>query len=144
MRKHYYYPEKEALQKAGVYVDLLLTKGIKYQFAKLPNNDYTAVLLDGLKKHGFVASGTWLCHFRVLWGIPLQEEETPFKPIIWKKNKQLLLYFVRYLFGGKWYNFKDLFADKNGNPVKFPHYDKDRLEESADYSILKKILKNEA
>lgn len=144
MRKYYYYPEKEALQKARVYVDLLLTKGIKFQFARFPLNDYTATLLDGLKKHGFVASGTRLCHFRVLWGIPLQEEETPFEPIIWKKNKQLLLYFVRCLFGGKWYVFKNLFADRNGNPVTFPHYDKDRLEYSPDYPILEKLLKNEA
>lgn len=141
MRKRYLHPEKEAVTKASVYVDLFLTKGVKFQFAKLPDNDYTAVLLDGLKKGGFVAKDTKLCHFRVLFGIPLQESETPFVPVKWKKNKQLLHYFVKYLFGDKWYRFKDLFADKNGNPVIFPHPDKQRLI-TTDYDLLCELLNN--
>lgn len=141
MRKRYLHPEKEAVTKASVYVDLFLTKGVKFQFAKLPANDYTAVLLDRLKRNGFVSKDTRLCHFRVLFGIPLQENETQFVPIKWLKNKQLLHYFVKYLFGDKWYRFKDLFADKNGNPVIFPHPDKKRLYMSADYDMLKKMVR---
>lgn len=141
MRKRYSHPEKEALAKAGVYVDLFLTKGVKFQFAKLPNNDYTAVLLDGLKKGGFVSRDTKLCHFRVLFGMPLHESETPFEPIKWLKNKHLLHYFAKYLFGDKWYRFKDLFADRHGDPVKFPHPDKQRLI-STDYDMLCELLNN--
>ena len=118
-----------------------LTCGMKFKFAKLPNNDCTAVLLNNLKNGGFVAKDTELCHFRVLFGIPLHESETPFKPIRWLKNKQLLKFFATELFDDNVLReFKRLFADRYNKPAKFPNRDISRLLYSADYEPLRHIV----
>ena len=118
-----------------------LTCGMEFKFAKLPDNDCTAALLDSLKKGGFVSQDTLLCHFRVLFGIPLHKSETPFRPIRWLKNKQLLKFFATEIFEENVLReFKSLFADKYNKPAKFPNRDTNRLIYSADYNLLCDIV----
>ena len=125
---------------------LFCKKGI--EFTALPQNDKTCILLEGLKKYGFVSQDTKLSHFRVIWGIPIQSKDYPFEPIKWRKNKQLLKYFVDkticksfigiYGYRGRFVYY--IFGDKHGGRCILPNTDKKRLEQSADYEILKKLL----
>lgn len=123
----------------------LITAGCNFEFAKLPANDKTFILLEGLKIHGFVSNTTKIEHFRVLFGIPLHKRDTPFGPIIWKKNKQLLRYFLYAMFPEK--VIKDnkicivsLFADIHGDKIVLPKSDLTRLKQSCDYSTLEDLL----
>lgn len=118
------------------------------EFMPLPKNDKTCILLEGLKKYGFVSQDTKLSHFRVIWGIPIQSNDYPFEPIKWRKNKQLLKYFVGKTICKSFIDFygsRDcfvyyIFGDKHGERCSLPNTDKKRLEQSADYEILKKLL----
>ena len=76
-----------------LYIQFLI-KGTNFHFAQIPSNDKTAILLARLKEYGFVSVDTRLEHFRVIFGIPLHKSDTPFEPIKWKKNRQLLRYFI--------------------------------------------------
>lgn len=124
-----------------------LTIGFNFELIKLPTNDKTAILLDGLKIHGFVSKDTKLEHFRVLFGIPIHNRYAPFEPIKWRKNKQLLRYFVYELFPKETilnnrYSIVNLFADKHGCDIMLPESDLSRLEQSCDYPVLVDLLKN--
>lgn len=129
-----------------LYIEYL-TKGVDFYFAQIPTNDKTALLLEDLKKGGFVSSDTNIEHFRVLFGVPLHKSRTPFEPIKWRKNKQLLRAFIYTLFPKEtiWYAglfaIPSLFADKNGTAIYLPQSDKKRLEQSSDYNTLKELLK---
>jgi len=126
----------------------LITSGTTFSFARLPNNDKTAVLLNELKKYNFVAYDTNLAYFRVLFGIPLYKEDVPYKPIMWKKNGQLLRYFIQNLFSSEmmWFYAKALvplmFVNKRYTPINLAQSDIKRLENSSDYCTLKAILEN--
>ena len=126
----------------------LITSGTTFSFARLPNNDKTAVLLNELKKYNFVAYDTNLAYFRVLFGIPLYKEDVPYKPIMWKKNGQLLRYFIQNLFSSEmmWFYAKALvplmFVNKRYTTINLAQSDIKRLENSSDYCTLKAILEN--
>ena len=126
----------------------LITSGTTFSFARLSNNDKTAALLNELKRYGFVANDTNLAYFRVLFGIPLYKEDVPYKPIMWKKNGQLLRYFIQYLFSSEmmWFYAKILvplmFVNKRYTPINLAKSDIKRLENSSDYCRLKAILEN--
>ena len=130
----------------SLYIQFLI-KGTNFHFAKIPSNDKTAILLAGLKEYGFVSVDTRLEHFRVIFGIPLHKSDTPFEPIKWKKNKQLLRYFIYTLFpnetlwGAGMFAVPHLFANKHGEPILMPQSDKKRLECSSDYEKLMNLLK---
>lgn len=125
-----------------------LTVGTLFCFAKLPDNDRTAVLLNDLKRNGFVAEDTKIEHFRVIFGIPLHRSQTPFEPIKWLGNKQLFRFFICNVFPHKFLLDEGrrilpvLFADKHGEPLGIPQSDKKRLEYSSGYGCLKELLKN--
>lgn len=124
-----------------------LKKGVDFHFAKLPPNDKTVLLLAGLKENGFVSSDTTIEHFRVIFGIPLHKSNTPFEPIKWRKNKQLLRFFIYSLFPKETLLFHGravfmLFADLHGSHTNIPKADKKRMESSADYETLKNLLNN--
>ena len=86
--------------------------------------------------------------FRVIFGVPLHKNQTPFEPIKWRKNKQLLRYFVLSLFHRDtvWskgrYLVPSLFADEHGQNISLPQSDIRRLEASSDFPILCKLLKD--
>lgn len=82
------------------YINFLI-KGTEFNFAQIPADDKTAILLTELKAHGFISNDTQIEHFRVIFGIPLHKSKTPFEPIKWKKNEQLLRYFIYTLFHKK-------------------------------------------
>ena len=125
----------------------LLTIGMPFVFAGLPNNDKTMILLKGLKECDFVSKDTTIEHFRVLFGIPLHTKDTPFEPIKWRKNKQLLRYFIYAIFPKRTiYDNKlaivSLFADKHGCKIVWPESDRKRLEQSYEYPTLVNLLNN--
>ena len=130
----------------GLYIQFLI-KGTNFHFAQIPSNDKTAMLLAELKEHGFVSTDTKIEHFRVIFGIPLHKSDTPFEPIKWKKNRQLLRYFICTLFpnetlwGTGMFAVPHLFANKHGEPMLMPQSDKKRLECSSDYEKLIDLLK---
>lgn len=115
-------------------------------FAKLPNNDKTGTLLNDLKESGFISKETKIEHFRVIFGIPVPLKQ-PFEPIKWCKNQALFRFFIDTLFtrealyGKLWYIIPKMFANKHGESLFIPKSDKKRLENSAEYEILKSILK---
>lgn len=129
-----------------LYIQFLI-KGTNFHFAQIPSNDKTAILLARLKEYGFVSVDTRLEHFRVIFGIPLHKSDTPFEPIKWKKNRQLLRYFIYTLFpnetlwGTGTFAVPNLFANKHGEPILMPQSDKKRLECSSDYEKLMNLLK---
>ncbi|KXB46042.1 hypothetical protein HMPREF1870_00960 [Bacteroidales bacterium KA00344] len=123
-------------------------QGTLLPFAQLPPNDKTAELLDKLKENGFVPKDTKLAHFRVLFGILLCFDDTPFRPIRWLKNKQLLRYFICEIFSRGLDGFKrgqlaailTLFADKHGEKITVIKSDAGQLKYSADHEKLKEVL----
>ena len=124
----------------------LITTGVPFSVAELPSNDKTATLLNGLKTYDFVSKSTKLEHFRVIFGIYLHKKDAPFKPIIWRKNKQLLRFFIYTLFPREtiWINthsILNLFSNTHGEQITLPESDKRRLEQSSDYPILDDLLK---
>ena len=138
--------QKYILMNAMDMATLFLTIGLDFDFAMIPPNDKTSILLDELKKHGFISKDTKLEHFRILFGIPLHKKNTPFEPIKWQKNKQLLRYFIYSIFTKEtiWnsrYSIINLFADKHGERIRIPESDRNRLEQSKDYPILVELLK---
>ena len=130
----------------GLYIQFLI-KGTNFHFAQIPSNDKTAILLAELKERGFVSKDTKIEHFRVIFGIPLHKSDTPFEPIKWEKNRQLLRYFIYTLFpnetlwGTGTFAVPHLFANKHGEPIRMPQSDKKRLECSSDYEKLIDLLK---
>ncbi len=133
------------LHRMDIFFDYL-TQGIHFDFVKLPANDKTTLLLEGLKEHGFVSEDTKLAHFRVIFGIPLNIKDTPFEPIKWRKNKQLLRYFIYSLFpketitGKGFFVIRRMFANKYGERMVIPHSDLKRLKQCADHSTLNELL----
>lgn len=130
------------------YIQFLI-KGTEFNFAQIPANDKTEILLTELKDQGFISNDTQIEHFRVIFGIPLHKSKTPFKPIKWEKNQQLLRYFIYTLFPKEtfWstgsFAIPHLFANKRGEPLStIPQSDKKRLEQSSEYDTLKIILAN--
>ena len=145
-----YYMQQEReklLSDMGLYIQYLI-KGTNFCFAQIPSNDKTATLLGQLKEYGFISIDTTIEHFRVIFGIPLHKSNTPFKPIRWEKDRQLLRYFMYTLFpnetlrGMGRYTVPHLFADKHGEPMTMPQSDKKRLEGSPYYDTLNTILTN--
>lgn len=129
------------------YIQFLI-KGTEFNFAQIPANDKTEILLTELKNHGFISNDTQIEHFRVIFGIPLHKSKTPFEPIKWRKNHQLLRYFIYTLFpketllGIGMFAIPKLFANEHGEPLStMPQSDKKRLQQSADYETLNKLLK---
>lgn len=129
------------------YIQFLI-KGTEFNFAQIPANDKVAILLTGLKIYGFISNDTQIEHFRVIFGIPLHKSKTPFEPIKWRKNQQLLRYFIYTLFpketlwGTGMFAIPNLFANVDGEPLStIPQSDQKRLKQSADYEILNKLLK---
>lgn len=129
------------------YINYLI-KGTEFNFAQIPRNDKTAVLLTQLKEYGFISNDTQIEHFRVVFGIPLHKSKTPFVPIKWRKNQQLLRYFIYALFpqealwGTGMFAIPKLFANEHGELLStMPQSDKKRLMQSADYETLNKLLK---
>lgn len=129
------------------YINFLI-KGTEFKFARIPSNDKTAVLLTELKKHGFVSNDTQIEHFRVIFGIPLHKSKTPFEPIKWKRNQQLLRFFIYTLFpnetllGIRALTIPQFFANEFGEPLSsMPQSDKKRLEQSTEYATLNELLK---
>ena len=129
------------------YINFLI-KGTEFNFAIIPANDKTAILLTELKDQGFISNDTQIEHFRVIFGIPLHKSKTPFEPIKWKKDKQLLRHFIYSLFPQKtlWgtgmFAIPKLFANEHGEPLStMPQSDKNRLRQSAYYETLNKLLK---
>lgn len=130
------------------YINFLI-KGTEFNFAQIPANDKTEILLTELKNYGFISNDTQIEHFRVLFGIPLHKSKTPFRPVKWEKDRQLLRYFIYTLFpketlwGTGSFAIPHLFANKHGEPLyTIPQSDKKRLEQSSDYDTLKVILTN--
>lgn len=137
----------EALSDMREYIHFLI-RGTEFNFAQIPSNDKTAILFAGLKKYGFISDDTRIEHFWVLFGIPLHKSKTPFEPIKWRKNHQLLRYFIYTLFpketllGIGMFAIPKLFANEHGEPLStMPQSDKKRLQQSADYETLNKLLK---
>lgn len=129
------------------YINFLI-KGTEFNFAIIPANDKTAILLTELKDQGFISNDTQIEHFRVIFGIPLHKSKTPFEPIKWKKDKQLLRHFIYSLFPPKtlWgtgmFAIPKLFANEHGEPLStMPQSDKNQLRQSAYYETLNKLLK---
>lgn len=125
----------------------ILTRGFNSEeivFAHIPGNSKIGLLLEELKYNGFVSKDTKIEHFKVIFGIPLSEKGTPFEPIKWRKNMQLLRFFIYRLCGYNRQKGKssiiELFADKYGESVKLVRSDLKRLEQSADYQNLVDIL----
>ena len=123
-----------------------LIHGVDLNFIQIPPSDKTAVLLDELKKNDFISNDTRLAHFRVLFGIPLHNTNTPFENIKWRKNKQLLFYFLRCMFPKETEMTLSrlcflFFANKHGEKGFLPIFNKKRLEQSSDYEPLCEILK---
>lgn len=151
----YYYEVSDEDFYKDVYNDIStvlyirsLTQGIEYGFATMPLHDKTSVLLNDLKKYGFVSTDTRIEHFRVIFGIPLHKSNTPFEPIKWKKNRQLLRYFICTIFpqNTTWskgrYLVPLLFADKHGKEISLPQSDIQRLRLSTDFTRLENLLKD--
>lgn len=125
-----------------------LIQGIEYGFAMMPEHDKTSILLNALKEHGFISKDTKLEHFRVIFGIPLHTTQTPFEKIKWRKDRQLLRYFVYEIFPKNtlWtkgrYLVPLLFADKYGESISLPQSDKQRLVTRSDFAMLSQLLKD--
>ena len=83
----------KSLSDMREYVQFLI-KGTEFNFAQIPANDKTEILLTELKNYGFISNDTQIEHFRVLFGIPLHKSKTPFRPVKWEKDRQLLRYFI--------------------------------------------------
>ncbi len=137
--------DKYILCEMEIYIPHLI-KGTDFHFAEIPRCDKTAILLDGLKQNDFISTDTKLEHFRVLFGIPLHKADTPFERIKWRKNKQLLRFFVQELFSQEaiWrlaFCVSKLFTDKHGECMSMPQSDPKRLRQSSDYAKLVELLK---
>lgn len=123
-----------------------LVSGVSLRCAQFPAHDNVAELLEGLKKGGFVSGDTDIVYFRVLFGVPIHKDNTPFKPVRWMKNTQLLRYFVYSVFpretivGYGRFIAARLFVGRNGKSVILPNSDKERLIQSADFGNLEKLI----
>lgn len=123
-----------------------LVSGTSLRCAQFPAHDNMAELLEGLKKGGFVSGDTDIVYFRVLFGVPIHKNHTPFKPVRWMKNAQLLRYFVYSIFPRETIGVQcifivaRLFANKYGENIMLPNADNDRLKQSADFEALKGLL----
>ena len=86
-----------------------------------------------------MSGDTDIVYFRVLFGVPIHKDNTPFKPVRWMKNTQLLRYFVYSVFpretivGYGRFIAARLFVGRNGKSVILPNSDKERLIQSADF-----------
>lgn len=123
-----------------------LVSGVSLRYAQFPAHDNVAELLEGLKKGGFVACDTDIVYFRVLFGVPIHKDNTPFKPVRWMKNAQLLRYFVYSVFPRDTiatygcFIVARLFVDRNKKSTILPHSDKERLIQSADFEALEELI----
>lgn len=124
-----------------------LTSGVSVRYAQFPASNKITALLGGLKEHGFIARDTDIEYFMVLFGIPLHRDKTPFQPIKWRKNRQLLRYFIYSIFPRQTlqcYGFlisPRFFADKHGESIYLPSSDLKRLKTSSEYDLLVDLLK---
>lgn len=124
-----------------------LVAGVPDIFAELPENDKITQLMDDLKNGGFIDKNTRIEDFSVLFGIPLKEKNTPFNPIRWIKNGQLLRYFVYNIFPhgsivvGYYTPFivDRLFVNKYKKRFILPHSDKGRLK-GQDFEMLIELI----
>lgn len=123
-----------------------LVSGVSLRCAQFPAHDKVAELLEGLKKGGFVSGDTDIVYFRVLFGVPIHKDNTPFKPIKWMKNAQLLRHFVYSVFPrgtiaayGRFIVAR-LFANRYGESAILPNSDKERLTQSTDFDTLEELI----
>ena len=127
--------DKEAMERLGISESRL----------KTVKNAVNMVSMASIDKS--ISEDTTIEHFMVIFGIPLHKSNIPFRPIKWRKNKQLLRYFVSSIFHKEmlWGNgilLLPLFADKYGEHIILPQSDQARLKTSADFDKLHSLLKN--
>ena len=122
-----------------------LTGGVPDIFAELQENDKIGKLMNGLKKEGSIDKDTRIEDFRVLFGIPLREKDTPFNPIRWIKSGQLLRYFVYSIFphenivGYIRFIVARLFVNRYMKMFVLPNSDKGRLK-GADFAVWVELI----
>lgn len=124
-----------------------LTGGVPDIFAELQENDKIGKLMNGLKKEGFIDKNTRLEDFRVLFGIPLREEYTPFIPVRWIGSKILLYFFLKELFPKKCFYqsifiVPRLFVNRYNDPCVPPQTSLKKIIYSKGYYELCTLLNN--
>ena len=132
------------MEKINRTIDFL-TAGIPDIFAELQENDKIAQLMDELKNGGFIDKNTRIEDFRVLFGIPLREKDSPFIPIRWINNVQLLRFFLYSIFphenivGYIRFIAARLFVNRYKRMFVLPNSDKGRLNDK-DFENLSELI----
>ena len=120
----------------------LLKKGVDFEFAvPVPS---ISRLFNRLKEAGFIDEGTTEGCFKVIFGIPINRKKEDFEKVVWKRDLQLLRYFLFRIIKLESWKINSIafyvFRSKSNTLVHLPKSDKKRLENASGIDLLKDII----
>lgn len=120
----------------------LLKNGVDFEFAvPVPS---ISRLFNRLKEAGFIDEGTTEGCFKIIFGIPINRKKEDFEKVLWKRDLQLLRYFLFRIIKLQYWEIDsiafDVFRSKYNERINLPKSDKKRLENANGIDLLKDII----
>ena len=120
----------------------LLKNGVDFEFAvPVPS---ISRLFNRLKEAGFIDEGTTEGCFKIIFGIPINRKKEDFEKVLWKRDLQLLRYFLFRIIKLQYWEIDsiafDVFRSKYNERIHLPKSDKKRLENASGINLLKDII----
>ena len=120
----------------------LLKNGVDFEFAvPVPS---ISRLFNRLKEAGFIDEGTTEGCFKIIFGIPINRKKEDFEKVLWKRDIQLLRYFLFRIIKLQYWEIDsiafDVFRSKYNERIHLPKSDKKRLENASGIDLLKDII----
>lgn len=120
----------------------LLKNGVDFEFAvPVPS---ISRLFNRLKEAGFIDEGTTEGCFKIIFGIPINRKKEDFEKVLWKRDLQLLRYFLFRIIKLQYWEIDsiafDVFRSKYNERIHLPKSDKKRLENASGIDLLKDII----
>lgn len=104
----------------------LLKNGVDFEFAvPVPS---ISRLFNRLKEAGFIDEGTTEGCFKIIFGIPINRKKEDFEKVLWKRDLQLLRYFLFRIIKLQYWEIDsiafDVFRSKYNERIHLPKSDK--------------------
>lgn len=120
----------------------LLKNGVDFEFAvPVPS---ISRLFNRLKEAGFIDEGTTEGCFKIIFGIPINRKKEDFEKVLWKRDLQLLRYFLFRIIKLQYWEIDSIafnvFRSKYNERINLPKSDKKRLENASGIDLLKDII----
>lgn len=120
----------------------LLKNGVDFEFAvPVPS---ISRLFNRLKEAGFIDEGTTEGCFKIIFGIPINRKKEDFEKVLWKRDLQLLRYFLFRIIKLQYWEIDSIafnvFRSKYNERINLPKSDKKRLENANGIDLLKDII----